>query len=1401
MIKRITKRFLSLLLAALLLSVLLPAVLVTNAYASDYVQLTALGEAQMVSSPAIQPQADAGTSTPATFRVGGQTYADLGDAIAAAQSGADKTIVVATDGALTGSYTIPAGVTLLVPFDDAATLYKETPKALRTMPASKVYRKLVLAGNAVLTVEGAISVGGQYYSAGGSQQGRMVGNYGHLWLNTGAAITVKNGGALYAWGFVSGNGTVAAEKGSKVYEWFQVGDFRGGSATMAIAGCTHSDKRVFPLSQYYIQNIEAALTVYAGAEEILHTDIYANDNQNAANVNFIGSSGMFNVVSGSLTKQYDPAKDRMVYTVNGQAELNSLKLNLGIAVDSSKFVLPITNNMTLHITPRSSITTKQDIALLPGVQVYVDKAAELTIAAGKKAYIYDSDQWTDQNYVNPNVKFKSVGYSPTKSYTRTNADLVDAHVDVNGTLIAAGSIYTTKSGADVCSSQKTGRYIMKATSGTETITYQFTQIGSNVTPHNIPIDPIRLKNNDGSYTATKGKAQDQYNFEVDKWVKCQRFLLIFDPNYTDAPEIEVQKLAPSTDTPLNPNTFTRVGYTFDGWNTQADGQGTKYADGATIKLTADTTLYAQWKINQYTITFDTDGGTSIAPITLDYGTSIAKPADPIKTGYTFAGWESEIPGTMPAKDLTIKAKWTVNKYTVTWKNWDGTVLKTEENVSYGTIPEYNGEIPTKVGDAQYTYTFKGWSQEIAAVTGDTEYTAVFEQTVNTYTVTWKNWDGSLIYAEEADYGTVPKYKDETPKKASDAQYSYEFAGWTPEIAVVTGDVTYTATFRETVKTYTVTWVNWDGALIYAEEVSYGTKPEYKGDTPERASNAQYTYTFANWTPEIVPVTEDTTYTATFTAKARVYTVTWKNWDGSLIYAEEADYGTAPKYKDEMPEKASDAQYSYKFAGWTPEIAAVTGDVTYTATFDPIKNGWFTDETGRQYYKDGELQKTGWTVIDGNTYYLDTETGYAATGITTLVPDGATEKARCVFDAEGVFQSDVTGVYSVGEDTYWLKSGIVEEEAGLKRVVKENGEVNYYYFAVQKNLEEREGLTLSAAVKASVLNGQDCWLHKTNNLPLPEWGYYFDENGVILHDEDTSKNGVHQDGDALYYYVDGIKAPAGMVKIGDDYYYANSKGQLIVNQTYYCSRMNGLMEEGTYAFDAEGKLIPGATDKNGIVKDDDGVLRYYVNGKVTYVGLIEIDGDFYYVRSNGEVVTDCVYWITWTHGLKEAGYYKFDETGKMIGTPKNGIVRDDDGVLRYYVNDELTYAGLIKIGEDFYYVNSKYEVVHDCDYTITWTHGLKPQGKYHFDADGKLTGEVAPLKNGIYEEDGSLYFYRNGERTYAGLIQIDGDYYYVRSTCEVVHDRSYYVYWTHGLMPEGYYNFDSAGRMILDSETE
>ena len=1336
------KRFTSLMLALLMTLALLPMEVLAAENVSDFTQLTELtSEAQIASTPAIQPLADAATAVPATFSVGSQTYSDLNDAITAAQSGTDKTIVVATDGSLSGSYTIPAGVTLLVPFDDANTLYKETPTATRKAAAAKAYRKLVLAADAALTVEGAISVGGQYYSAGGSQIGGMVGNYGHLWLNTGAAITVKSGGALYAWGFVSGNGAVAAESGAKVYEWFQIGDFRGGRATMCMGN------NVFPFSQYFIQNIESPLTIYSGAEEILYTDIYASDSQNGASVTFIGNSGMFKVLSGSLTKQYDAAQDRMVYTVDGKAELNSLSINSGaLRVDSSEYVLPITNNMTLHITPRSSITTNQDIALLPGVQVYVDKAAELTIAARKKAYIYDSDQWTDQNYVNPNAKFKSVLYSPTKSYTRTNADLVDALVDVNGTLIAAGAIYTTKSGADVCSSQKTGRYIMKATSGTETITYQYTQSGSNVTSHDIGIDPIRLKNDDGSYTDTKGAAQDQYNFEVDKWLKCQRLLVIFDPNYTGAPEIEVQKVAPSTDTPLLSNPFTRENYTFNGWNTAADGSGTSYADGDNITLTADTTLYAQWRCSHaVTEVRDAKDATCTAPgYTGDTYCTVCN--EMVKKGEVIhAKGHTEVID--PAVEPTCTAP---GKTAGAHCSVCGMVIKAQEEIPAKGHRWNEGEITTaptceNAGVKTYTCTVcNATKTEAISATGHTP----------------------VQIPEKPATCTEPGHKAGTKCSVCKAILSgMEEIPATGHTEVI--DVAKAPTCTETGLTEGKHCSVCNEVLVAQKVIPA------KGHT------------------EVIDPAVAPTCTKTGLTEGKHCDVCKE-----VLVKQEVVPATGHK-----PEIRNAVEATLTTPGYTGDTyCTVCNELIAKGEVIPCPTGWLESEQGRQYYKNGELQKTGWTVIDGNTYYLDTETGYAATGIATLVPDGATEEARCVFDGKGVFQKDVTGVYSVGNDTYWLNSGIIEEEAGLKRVVKENGEVNYYYFAVQKNLEEREGLTLSAAVKSTVLNGKDCWLHKTNGLALPEWGYYFDENGVILHDEDTGKNGILKAGEDLFYYVDGIKAPAGMIKIGDDYYYANSKGQLIVNQTYYCSRMNGLMEEGTYAFDAKGKLIPGATDKNGIVKDDDGVLRYYVNGKVTYVGLIEIDGDFYYVRSSGEVVNDCVYYISWTHGLKEAGYYTFDENGKLTGTPKNGIV-EEDGVLHYYVNGTLTYAGLIKIGDDYYYVNSKCEVVRDCDYYISWTHDLMPQGRYHFDADGKLTGSVAPLKNGIYEEDGSLYFYRNGERTYAGLIQIDGDYYYVRSTCEVVHDRSYYVYWTHGLMPEGYYSFDSAGRMILDSETE
>ncbi len=242
------------------------------------------------------------SKTAALFETGGQRFDDLGDAVSYAQANSQSKITLATDGSISGTYTIPAGITLLIPFDEAGTLYTDAPAAIRTAPASKPFRTLTISEGSSITVNGAISLGGRYYAAGGSEQGRPVGDYGYIKMADNSSITVKNGGSLYAWGFVSGSGSILAESGATVYEFYQIADFRGGNASSTIA---NGGKKVFPFSQYFVQNIEVPLTLNAGANEQVYSGVYAMSSTYTTAISFIGDTGMFKVESGSFTKDYD----------------------------------------------------------------------------------------------------------------------------------------------------------------------------------------------------------------------------------------------------------------------------------------------------------------------------------------------------------------------------------------------------------------------------------------------------------------------------------------------------------------------------------------------------------------------------------------------------------------------------------------------------------------------------------------------------------------------------------------------------------------------------------------------------------------------------------------------------------------------------------------------------------------------------------------------------------------------------------------------------------------------------------------------------------------------------------------------------------------------------------------
>ncbi len=290
-------------------------------------------------------------------------------------------------------------------------------------------------------------------------------------------------------------------------------------------------------------------------------------------------------------------------------------------------------------------------------------------------------------------------------------------------------------------------------------------------------------------------------------------------------------------------------------------------------------------------------------------------------------------------------------------------------------------------------------------------------------------------------------------------------------------------------------------------------------------------------------------------------------------------------------------------------------------------------------------------------------------------------------------------------------------------------------------------------------------------------------GMFPELEPVLKNGLYFENNALYYYVDDVvQAGAGLIFLNGYYYYIRSNGQAAVG-TYWVTNTNGLMEPGQYTFDEDGTMFI----LNGIVYEN-GAWYYYVNNELQHgAGLIKYNGKYYYIRSSGQAAVG-QYWVTNTNGLMPEGFYNFQNNGVML--LRNGIV-DVDGALYYFVNDQIQYgAGLVLVNDQYYYIRSSGQAAIG-QYWVTNTNGHLPEGFYTFGDDGAMV-----LRNGIVEENGGLYYYVNDKLvTSAGLIQLDGYYYYIRSNGQAAVGK-YWVTKTNGLMDEGFYTFGEDGRMIL-----
>ena len=362
-------------------------------------------------------------------------------------------------------------------------------------------------------------------------------------------------------------------------------------------------------------------------------------------------------------------------------------------------------------------------------------------------------------------------------------------------------------------------------------------------------------------------------------------------------------------TPITAPTLTREGYTFKGWDKEIPE--TMPAENITVK--------AQWEINPYTITFDTNGGSEIAPITQDYGTEITAPDNPTRKGYTFKGWDKEIPETMPAENITVKAQWEINQYTITFDTNGGSEIAP-------ITQDYGTEITAPDNPTRKGYTFKGWDKEIPETMPAENITVKAQWEINQYTITFDTNGGSEIAPITQDYGTEITAPDNPTRKG------YTFKGWDKEIPETMSAENITVKAQWEINQYTIAFDTNGGSEIAPITQDYGTEITAP-DNPTRKG-----YTFKGWDKEIPETMPAENITVKAQWEINQYTITFDTNGVSEIAPITQDYGTEITAPDNPTRKG------YTFKGWDKEISETmpAENITvkaqweinqYTITFD------------------------------------------------------------------------------------------------------------------------------------------------------------------------------------------------------------------------------------------------------------------------------------------------------------------------------------------------------------------------------------------------------------------------------------------------------------------------------------
>ncbi|MFA9370525.1 MAG: leucine-rich repeat protein [Labilibaculum antarcticum] len=455
-------------------------------------------------------------------------------------------------------------------------------------------------------------------------------------------------------------------------------------------------------------------------------------------------------------------------------------------------------------------------------------------------------------------------------------------------------------------------------------------IGKGAFRNSTPASGIELPNTGtwhSSNNYTLGTAATKIESSKSAYYYNRVYVVNFvDHDATDL-KTETLMLAASATAPDNP---TRTAYTFTGWDVDFDN------------ITEDITVTAEYIISIYTVSFEDYDGTLLKSEELSYGLAATAPSNPTRTGYTFTGWDAAFDNIKA--NTTVTAEFVINTFTVSFQDYDGTLFKSEE-VNYSSAATAPSN-PTRTA-----YTFTGWDVDFDNITEDITVTA--EYIISIYTVSFEDYDGTLLKSEELSYGlaaTAPSNPTRT---------GYTFTGWDAAFDNIKANTTVTAEF--VINTFTVSFEDYDGTLLKSEEVNYSSNATAPSN-PTRTA-----YTFTGWDVAFDNITEDITVTAEYIIS--IYTVSFEDYDGTLLKSEELSYGlaaTAP---------SNPSHTAYTFTGWDVAFDNITEDITVTAEYT------INSYTVRFENYDGTMLET--QIVNYNSDAIapsnPTRTGYSFTG--------------------------------------------------------------------------------------------------------------------------------------------------------------------------------------------------------------------------------------------------------------------------------------------------------------------------------------------------------------------------------------------------------------------------------------